>query len=151
MKRKERPVRARALCRTPGYELVTIMVVIVVIPITIGVPAVAVLVPPAMPFVPAAFPRLVQVVARAVRLPAVPAVMLHGFVQPVIGFGNAALATIVTLGRCPGCTLERQHPKQCGRGQRQSGEKLPPSRFHGHGFFILHFSPLLDWGLAPKL
>src|SRR5229473_2039479 len=106
------------------------MVVIVVVPITIGVPAVAVFVPPATAFVPA--------------------VMLHGFVQSVIGFGDAALTTIVTLGRCPGCTRECQHPKQCGRGQRHSCEKLLPSRLYDHGFSILHFSPPPDWGLGPK-
>jgi len=127
------------------------MVVIVVIPIAIGVPATAVLVPPAMSLSPAAFPRLVQIVASAVRLPAVPAVMLDGFVESVVGFGDAALALIVTLGGCPGCTRECQHPKECGRGQRHSGEKLLPSRLYGHGSSILHVSPLLDWGFGPKL
>jgi len=151
MKRKERPDLAGALRKTHRYELVTIMVVIVVIPITIGVPAVAVFVPPAMAFVPAAFPRLVQIVARAVRLPAVPPVVLHGFVQSVIGFGDAALAPVVTLGRCPGGTCECQHPKQCDRGQRHFGEKLLPSRFCGHGFSILHFSTLPGWAFGPKL
>src|SRR4029077_13466710 len=125
------------------------MVVIVVIPITIGMPATAVLVPPAMSLPPAAFPRLVQIVARAVRLPAVPAVMLHGFVESVVGFGDAALALIVTLGGCPGCTRECQHRKQCSRGQHYSGEKPLPSRLYGHGFSILHVSPLLDWGIWP--
>src|SRR6266849_3582789 len=126
------------------------MVVIVVIPITIGMPATAILVPPAMALAPAAFPRLVQIVARAVRLPAVPAVMLDGFVESVVGFGDAALAPIVTLGGCPGRSRECQHPKQCGRGQRHSGEKLLPSCLYGHGFIILHFSPLLDWGFGPE-
>ena len=90
MKRKERPDRDGALRKTHCDELVAIVVVIVVIPITIGMPATAILVPPAMSLSPAAFPRLVQIVARAVRLPAVPAVMLHGFVESVVGFGDAA-------------------------------------------------------------
>lgn len=128
-----------------------IVVVIVIIPITIGMPATAVLIPPSMSLSPAAFPRLVQVAAGAVRLPAVPAVMLHSFVESVVGFGNAALALIVTLGGCPGCTRECQHPKQCGRSQHHSGEKLLSSRLYGHGFSILHVSPLLDWGFGPKL
>ena len=128
-----------------------IVVVIVVIPITITVPATAVLIPPAMAFVSAAFPRLMQIVARAVRLPAVPAVMLHGFVESMVGFGDATLALIVTLGRCPGCTRECQHPKECGRSQQHSGEELLPSRLYGHGFSILHFSSPLEWGLGPKL
>src|ERR1700674_4796149 len=146
------PARSGRSARTPRYELVTIMVCIVVVPITIGVPAVAVFVPPAMAFVPAAFPRLVQIVARAVRLPAVPAVMLHGFVQSVIGFGDAALATIVTLGRGPGCTRECQHPKQCGRGQHHSGEKLLPSRLYGHVSPSSIFRPcwMGDWAPTYK-
>ena len=127
-----------------------IVVVIVVIPIAIGVPATAVFIPPAMALVPAAFPRLVQIVAGAVRLPAVPTVMLHGFVESVVGFGDAALALIVTLGGCPGCTRECQHPKQCGRSQHHSGENPLPSRLYGHGFSILPVSPLLDGDLAPS-
>ena len=87
------------------------MVVIVVVPIAIGVPATTVFIPPAMAFVPAAFPRLVQIVARAVRLPAVPTVMLHGFVQFVIGFGDAALATTVVIGERARRSDERQHPQ----------------------------------------
>ena len=126
-------------------------IVVVVIPIAIGVPATAVFIPPAMAIVPAAFPRLVQIVASAVRLSAVPAVMLHGFVESVVGFGDSALAPIVTLGGCPGCTRECQHPKECGRSQHHSGEKLLPSRLYGHGFSILPVWPLLYWGFGPKL
>jgi hypothetical protein len=76
-------------------ELVAI--VVVVIPIAIGVPAAAIFIPPTVAFIPAAFPRLVQFVACVIRLPAVPAVMFHGFVQFVICFDNAALATIVAF------------------------------------------------------
>jgi len=119
--KKRAPDRAGRSVKTHRYELVTIMVVIVVVPIAIGVPATTVFIPPAMAFVPAAFPRLVQIVARAVRLPAVPTVMLDGFVESVVGYGDAALALIVTLGGCPGCTRKCQHSKQCGRSQHHSG------------------------------
>ena len=149
-KKKSAPTEPGALRKIHRYELVAIMVVIVVVPITIGMPAVAVFVPPTMAFIPAEFPRLVQIVARVVRLPAVPAVMLHGFVEPVISFGDAALATTVVIGKCAGRCSERQHAKHRDRGERHSGEKLLPSRLYGHGFSILHFSPLLDWGLGPK-
>jgi hypothetical protein len=98
----------------PG-GLVAIVVVIVVIPITIGVPATSVFIPPSMVLLPASFPRLAQIEAGAVGLPAVPAMMLHGFMQSVICFGYAALATIVTLAGCPGCTGKCQQPKQGGR------------------------------------
>jgi hypothetical protein len=63
-------------------------------------------------FIPAAFPRFVQFPARVVRLPAVPAVVLDGFVQFVICLGNTPLATIVVLGGCPGCSRESQHAEQ---------------------------------------
>jgi hypothetical protein len=104
----------------PG-GLVAIMVVIVVIPITIRVPATAVFIPPSMVPLPASFPRFAQIEAGAVRLPAVPAIVLDGFMHSVIGFGYAPLATIVTFAGCPGCTRKCQQPKQCGRGQHQSG------------------------------
>src|SRR5713226_4041979 len=147
MKRKERPDRDGALRKTHCDELVPI--VIVIIPIAIGVPATAVFIPPAMSLVPAAFSRLVQIVARAVRLPAVPAMMLHGSVQFAIGFIDAALALIVTFGGCPGCARGSHHPEQCG--QHHAGEKRLPSRLYGHGFSILHASSLPDWGLGPQL
>jgi hypothetical protein len=107
---------------------VAIVVVIVIIPIAIGMPASAVFIPPAMPLSPAAFPRLAQFEAGTVRLPAVPAVMLHGFVQFAIGFVDAVLAFIVTFGKCLRCARECHHPQQCGRGQHHSTEKLLPSR-----------------------
>src|SRR6266850_774986 len=148
MNRKERPDRDGALRKTHCDELVAIVVVIVVIPIAIGVPATTVFIPPAVALVPAAFSRLVQIVASAVRLPAVPAMMLHGSVQFAIGFVDAALALIVTFGGCPGCTCGSHHPQQCD--QHHAGKKLLPSRLYGHGFSILHVSPLLDWDLAPS-
>src|SRR6266404_9296071 len=114
MKRKERPDRDGALRKTHCDELVAIVVVIVVIPIMIGMPATAILVPPAMSLSPA--------------------VMLHGFVESVVGFGDAALALIVTFGGCRGCTCGCHHPQQCGCSQYHSGEKLLPSRLYGHGF-----------------
>jgi hypothetical protein len=123
-------------------------IVIVVIPIAIVVPAAAVFIPPAMPLSPAPFPRLAQFEASTVRLPAVPAVMLHGYVQFAISFVDAALALIVTFGGCPRRTRECQHPQQCGRGQHHSTEKLLPSRLYGHNYSILHFSPLLGWELG---
>ena len=98
-------------------------IVIVVIPITLGVPATAVFIPPSMVPVPASFPRLAQFEAGAVRLPAIPAMMLYGFMQFVIGFEYAPLATIVTLAGCSGCTGKCRQPKQCG--QHQPCEKLP--------------------------
>ena len=90
------------------YDLVAIVVVIV--PIAVAVPAVAIFIPPAAALVPAALARFVQFVPRTVRLPAVPAVMFRGFVESVVRFGNAALATIVAFRGRPGCFGKCQHP-----------------------------------------
>ena len=86
-------------------------IVIVVIPIAIGMPTMAVFIPPAMPLSPALFASLVQFMTPALGLPAIPAVMFHGFVEFVVRLGDAALTTIVVLGRCPGCSRKRQHAK----------------------------------------
>ena len=143
-----RPGSVGAHRKTHGDELVAIVVVIVLIPITIGAPAMAVFIPPTMALVPAAFPRLVQIVASAVRLPAVPAVMLHGFVQFVIGFGDAALATTVVIGEGAGRSGERQHPQQGGSGQQHFSEKPLRSSLKRHSLPILQFLPRPEWGLG---
>jgi len=109
-KEKGAPDQAGEPCQSQRHDLVPI--VVVVIPIAIGMPAVAVFVPPAVPFSPAAFPRLVQFVPGVVRLSAVPAVMLDGFVEFVVRLGDAALATIVVIGGCPGCSRECQHSQK---------------------------------------
>jgi hypothetical protein len=95
------------------HDSVAIVVVIVVIPIAIGMPPVAVFIPPAMSFVPAAFPRFMQFVARMIGLPAIPAVMLHGFMQFVIRLGDAPLALVVIFGGRSGCSRECQHANEC--------------------------------------
>jgi len=79
------------------HELVAI--VVVVIPIAFRVPAVGVFVPPTMALVPAVFPRFTQLVACTIRLLALPTVMLHGFVQSMVRLGDAALATVVVIGK----------------------------------------------------
>ena len=71
----------------------------------------AVFIPPAMPLIPAAFPCFVQLPPRVIRLPAIPAVVFRGFVEFVVRLGDAALTTIVVLGRCPRCSRKRQHAK----------------------------------------
>jgi hypothetical protein len=57
----------------------------------------AIFIPPAMAFIPAAFARFMQFVPRTIGLPAVPAVMLDGFVQPMVRFGDATLTTAVVI------------------------------------------------------
>jgi len=126
----------------------TVVIVVVIIPIAIGMPPVAVFVPPAMSFVPAAFPRLVQFVACVIRLPAVPAVMFHGFVEFVVRLGDAPLAIPVVV-----CSRARRSGKKYQADKRRGSEhglseKLPLSHLNLHFLSILPYSPL-GWGGAP--
>ena len=132
-------------------DLVAIVVVIVVIPITVGMPAAAVLVPPAVAFVPAAFPRFAQFVACVIRLLAVPAVTLRGFVQFVVRPGDAALASIVVIGRCPGHCPECQQARKGRASEHCLSEKLLPSRLELHMFSILPNFPPAEMGSGPNL
>src|SRR5260370_16346809 len=65
-----------------------------------------------MSLVPAAFPRFAQFVPRMVRLPAVPAVIFDSFVQPMIRFGDAPLATIIVVDGCPRGSREDHHSQE---------------------------------------
>jgi len=119
-----------------AHELVAI--VIVVIPIAIGMPAVAVFVPPAMAFVPAAFPRFAQFMPRVIRLPAGPAVMIDGLVQPMICLGDAALALVIAISIHARGSGKGQQSKQGNRRQQDSPENPLLSRLKAHSHFILH-------------
>jgi hypothetical protein len=132
-------------------DLVAIVVVIVVIPITVGMPPVAVFVPPAMPLVPAAFPRFAQFAARVIGLSAVPPVMLRGFVEFVVRPGDAALASIVVIGRCPGHCPECQQARKGCTSEHCLCEKLLPSRLELHMFSILPNFPPAEMGSGPNL
>jgi hypothetical protein len=131
------------------HRLMAIVVVIVVIPIVVAVPTVAVFVPPTMSFVPAAFTRLVQFVPRAIRLPAVPAVVFHGFMQFVVRLGDAPLAIAIVVVIRP---RTRRSGKNHQAGKRRSSEhglseKLLPSRLKFHVLSILPYSPSgMGWG-----
>jgi len=92
--------------------MVMIMIMIMVIPIALGAPAVSVFIPPAVPLVPAVLPGFMQLMPRTIRLSAVPAVMLHGFVEFVVRLGNAALATIVVFGGRQGCSWNCQQAQK---------------------------------------
>jgi hypothetical protein len=118
-------------------------VVIVVIPIAIGMPAMAVFIPPTMALIPAAFTRLMQIVARVIGLPAVPAVVLYGFMQPVVCLGDTPLASIVAFGGCPGRSCECQHANKCGSSEYRLLEELLLSHMKRHVSSILLSVP--DW------
>src|SRR5260370_26684482 len=76
-------------------------IVIVVTPIAIAMPPVAVLVPPAMVLIPAVFSSFVQIAPRMIGLPAVPAMMLHGFMQFVIRLGDLPQPPFVLVNGFP--------------------------------------------------
>jgi hypothetical protein len=118
-------------------------IVIVVVPIAIAVPAVAIFVPPAMPLIPAAFPRFVQFVARAIRLPAVPAVVLHGFMQFVVRLDDAPLAIAVVIRPRTRRSGKNHQAGNRRRGEHGLPEKLLPSHLKLH--FSLHPSAFPVW------
>lgn len=91
-------------------------VVIVVVPIAIVVPAVSIFIPPTMIFPPATLACFTQFMARVVRLSAVPAVVLDGFVQPVVCLGDSPLTAAVIIGVGARCCGEREQANERGRG-----------------------------------
>jgi hypothetical protein len=118
-----------------------IVVVIVVVPIVIAVPAVAVLVPPAMALIPAAFPRFVQLVPRAIRLPAVPSVILDRFVEFVVRLGDAPLAIAVVIRTRPRRSGKNYQAEKRRRSEHGLSEKRLSSRLQSHVLSILPYSP----------
>jgi len=98
--------------------VIVVVVVIMIIPITVGVPTMAVFVPPLVRVRPAIFSRFVQLLACVDCLSAVPAMMFGGFVQAVVGFCNAPLASrlVATNRRCAhenkgGCQRHCREPR----------------------------------------
>jgi hypothetical protein len=127
------------------HELVAI--VIVVIPIAVGVPAVAVFIPPTVPPAPAVFARFTQVVARMIGLPAVPAVMLNGFVQLVVRPGDSPLAISVVFCGRPRRSGEGQHAEKCRSSEQRPSEEFILSQMKRHVSSILPKCPRLGWGV----
>jgi hypothetical protein len=76
---------------------VLVAIVIMVVPIAFRMPAMLMFIPPSMTGAPAVLPRFVEFMTPTFGLLAPVAVMLNGFVQPVVRPRNAALA-IVAVG-----------------------------------------------------
>jgi hypothetical protein len=68
--------------------------VIALVPITFRVPAVLVFIPPSVTLAPAALSCRMQFATLVIRLPAVPSVVLDGFVQFMLSMLHAALAPV---------------------------------------------------------
>jgi hypothetical protein len=79
--------------------------VVVLVPIVFRVPFLSVFIPPAMAVSPAPFPRGGQLSAAIGCLRTIPAMVLCGFVQLVVGFDDALLAVVV----CAQLWRARQH------------------------------------------
>jgi hypothetical protein len=151
----------RPLWRTPRFSLFLdeispgpekhpqelVAIVIMVIPVAIGMPAVAVLVPPTMPLIPAAFPRLAQFVPRTIRLLAVPAVVLDGFVQFVIRLSDAALTAGVLIGAGTRRSDKGQQANKRYSSEHRLSKKPLLSRAKHHVSSILPNYPRLEWGV----
>jgi hypothetical protein len=95
-----------------------VAVVIVIIPIAIAVPAVIIFIPPSMIGSPAGLARFVQFVAPVFSLLAPRAVVLDGFVQFVIGSGDAPLAGSIGT-QAWSCGKHQNAGQRCG-GQGSS-------------------------------
>ena len=74
--------------------VVAVMIVVAIVPIVFGAPAVSMFIPPAVVSIPTTLTGFTQLIPRPLSLPASDAVVLNGFVEPVIGTGNTALAVV---------------------------------------------------------
>jgi hypothetical protein len=115
--------------------VIAAVIVVVIVPVALGMPAMVVFVPPPVCVRPAVFTRFTQLVARVDRFSAVPAVMFSGFMQPMIGFGDAPMT-----GLFIGSHGRRTHENE-GACQRCGGKTDPqPKRFpcmNVHGYSAL--------------
>ena len=103
------------------------MVVVMIIPIAVGVPSMPVFIPPFVELAPAILARLMQLVARMLRLWTVPSMMLRSLVEPVVGLHKAMPASIV-IRSSTRCRAKKQDSTQCGRGQHALPDQSDTSR-----------------------
>src|SRR5258705_12720087 len=108
-----------------------------------GRPALPIFAPRGVPFVPAVFSRLMQSAPLFLRPPAVPAVMLDGFVQFVVRLGDAALAAAVVIRECTRSTAKGHQSNERHSREHCLPEKVLPSRLKFHVLSILPYSPWL--------
>lgn len=76
---------------------ISIPIVVMIIPVPLAVPATLIFIPPAMVAIPALLSGFMEFMTCTFRLLALRPVMFDGFMEPVIGVRNSALA-IVILG-----------------------------------------------------
>jgi hypothetical protein len=110
-----------------------VVIVVVVIPVTISVPAMVIFVPPAMAMLPAIFAGFVKFTTVFGGFWAVPAVVFHGFVKPVVGPCDTFLAVIVVGTQCRGTKGEEKCTKGCT--SKQTSSRLPIKTIIGNHVF----------------
>jgi hypothetical protein len=103
------------------------MVVVMIVPIALCVPAMLVFIPPFVGPAPAILARLMQFVARMLRLWAVPSVVLSSFVKPVVGL-DEPMPAIIVVRRSARCCTKKQDSTQCRRGQHRLPDQSGTSR-----------------------
>jgi hypothetical protein len=133
------PLRSLSICGLSALssDRQLVRMTVVIVPIAIGVPAVVIFVPPLVVRAPAMLASLVQIVARVFRLFALPAVVLYGFVQPVIGSRQPMLA-FALLRADLRRTREQQKSCERGAGQEQFPQTvLSPSMFRFHPVLLV--------------
>src|SRR5258706_16140057 len=107
-------------------------------------PALPIFAPPGVPLFPPVFSRFMHFVRAIPRLPAVPAVMLDGFVQFVVRLGDAALAAAVVIRECTRRTAKGHQSNERHSREHCLPEKVLPSRLKFHVLSILPYSPWLE-------
>jgi hypothetical protein len=125
-----RKVKAQRVCAAPGqirdvpwFEnsalrtiAIAVVIVVVIIKVVLGAPAMPVFIPPTVTVGPAVLACFVQLMTSVVRLPALSAMMLDGFMKTMIGLRDTSLAIVVSAQtRCAG---EQQESSQRSTGQR---------------------------------
>jgi hypothetical protein len=92
------------------------VIVVVIIKVVLGAPAMPVFIPPTVTVAPAVLACFVQFMTSVVRLLALSAMMLDGFMKTMIGLRDTSLAIVVSAQtRCAG---EQQKTGQRSTGQR---------------------------------
>jgi hypothetical protein len=108
---------------------------VVIVPIAIGVPPVFIFVPPLVVRLPAILASFPQFVPRVLRLCAVPAVVLHGLVNLMVGFRQAMLALPLVCANC-GRAGKHQESGKSGAGHDQFPKPVLSQT-------MLYFHPIL--------
>jgi len=94
-----------------------ISIVIVIIPVALGAPTVPVFIPPTMVSGVAILAGFVELTASVIGLTALASMMLNGFMETMVGPGNALLT--IVIGAQTRSAGEEQKSRHYSPGQRE--------------------------------